>query len=1432
MSAIFISHSSQDDGLAADLVARLQRQGYRTIFLDLDPEVGIPAGRNWERELYAQLRSCHAVITLWSRHAMASKWCFAELAQASAMGKPIFPVKLDDAPLDPLIASYQAVDLAAEGEGAYGRLWAGLEASGLDPKASFGWDRARPPYPGLVAFEEEDAAVFFGRDAETRSALERLTRMRRLGGSRMLVVLGPSGSGKSSLVRAGVLPRLKRDPRNWLVLDVLRPRRAPLDELAIVLSRGLEAVGSAHSWTEIRASLLAASVDPSDAAGTLEAIAVDLLRAFGNRDACVVLTIDQMEEVLGLDPPDGAEPFLQLLRASLLRPDLPLVLLATLRSDFLGALQQHAALRDVPFEDVCVGPMKADGLVEVINGPARVAAIAIEAGLTEALLEDTETDDALPLLAYTLRELYERFGDDRTLELEEYREGLGGLTAGIAAAAESVLATDGSLDERLLRASFLRLVRINEEGKYARRSARWSDMPESLHGVLKRFVDARLLISGADADGPTLEVAHEALFRSWERLRGWLDEDREQLLWQQRMRAAVGEWERSGRDDGALLRGGRLAEALRWLDQTKTLSEGNSGALPDVIQEYVSASEAQRKADQARAESGRRRTVLVLAGGLTVAVVFGIFAVAQWQRATQQRRVADEQTRAAVARQLGAYAQLLVEDPLSEPVQRALLVAESLRRMPTLQAFVAWSELQSQMPRLMAELVHETETSLVAWNPDGQLVAVADADGVSIWRWSTHELLHRLPHAKPVEGIEFSPDGTLLATAERWGVAHLWDVTTGTEQARLEQLRGYGLLAFSPDGTLLATASDRDGRELGRDFHLWDTRTGERRTSLTHPGNSGGRQYLAFSPDGRAVATTGPDRSVRVWDVESSAEIARFDEPWGDYSLDFSPDGARLATGASWQGEVRVWDLETGSEVFFDTLPETSFVYVVRFGPDGRRLAAGGGGRWSSVWDVETGSKLFDMETVNNVRTLDFSPDGTLLASAASGIYANFANARLWDAMTGRELTGFAAEVAATDVAFSADGARVATAGGDETVRIWSTRGGSNDLSFEHGSGLMAFEFTPDGRSLVSAGDLGARVWGLDGQSSTELSYSTAGARGGMYAADLSPDGRVLVTGHPNRVAVLWDVARGDARARLEHEGAVWSVAFAPDGLTVASGGDDGTASIWAAEDGRRLHRLAHDDTVTAVAFSPDGARLATASLDRSVRIWDVATGTELLRLEHDLEALAVTYTPDGAKLAVHVVENWGQPWEVGQIQLWDAHTNERGPTLPHDELVYSVEPSPDGRWLVTASRDRLVSLWDVETGEPVLRLALNGPAHGASFSADSQWLVTWGAWDGPARVFEVETGREVARFSHGDTATIQNAGFSPDGSRVGTAGDDGTVRVWTWRADDLIADICSRVTRNLTEDEWRRFVGAEPYRSTCPMVETDTEGEDSLATG
>lgn len=641
MTAIFISHSSADNAAAADMKRWLEAQGHTSLFLDFDPEAGIKAGSEWEQTLYQKLRQSQAVIALLTPNWLASKWCFAELVQARERGKAIFPVKVQPCEAGNVFSDIQHIDLTAELEGGYERLRIGLLERGLDPLDVFDWDPKRPPYPGLLAFQEQDAAIFFGRGEDILKTIETLDALRRQGGeaTRFALLLGASGSGKSSLARAGIIPRLKKKPTEWLTVPPFRPQVEPLDELAMSLTTAFESHGQQRDWSVLRTELHDAAKSPVGAQALLKLMR-DLSIAARQPEVTVLLTIDQAEELFGYTPSEAATRFLRLLRAGLEVGGRRLMAIATLRSDFLGEFQNHPVLQDSEFPHhfryraVPVDPMPLKSFPEIIQGPARLAGLQLGDGLVEAMMSDTATRDALPLLAFTLRRLYERFSNDGRLSLEEY-ESLGRLEGAVREEAERIITDASPTPDELnaLHAAFVpTMVRINAEGGYARRRALFDDLPRRALPLLRRFVDARLLITDRDAEGhETIEVAHEALLRTWPQLGVWLAEDQDKLRLLESLQRAAEEWNRGcQREDLLVHRDGRLKDA-------EALVTNPRFTLPETSVEriYLNACSA---AQQAREVAEKQE---------------------QEQRIRDAERIAEEQKKAAAAQKRTARATLI-----------------------------------------------------------------------------------------------------------------------------------------------------------------------------------------------------------------------------------------------------------------------------------------------------------------------------------------------------------------------------------------------------------------------------------------------------------------------------------------------------------------------------------------------------------------------------------------------------------------------------------------------------------------------------------------------------------------------------------------------------------------------------------------------------
>src|SRR5262245_1106421 len=561
-------------------------------------------------------------------------------------------------------------------------------------------------------------------------------------------------------------------------------------------------------------------------------------------------------------------------------------------------------------------------------------------------------------------------------------------------------------------------------------------------------------------------------------------------------------------------------------------------------------------------------------------------------------------------------------------------------------------------------------------------------------------------------------------------------------------------VAFSPDGKRLASGGG------DRTVQLWDASTGQELATLE--GHTEWISSVAFSPDGKRLATGSGDRTVKLWDAATSQELVTLKGHEDRVSsLAFSPDGKRLATV---DRTLKMWDAATGQKLATfrghgDVLGE------VAFSPDGKMLATGGGAHTAKLWNAITGRELIALighsGTVNSVA---FSPDGKKLATGSSD-----RTVKLWDAATGQELVTLKGhEDRVSSLAFSPDGERLATGSSDHTVKLWNTSTGQELGSLKgHDSGIVSVAFSRDGERLATgSSDLTVKLW-----NSHELS-TLKGHSNLVTSVAFSPDGRKLATGSWDNTVKLWDVATGQELATLKgHSNMVSSVAFSPDGKRLATGSNDRTVKLWDAATGQEITTLGgHSNMVTSVAFSPKGLNKVMG--DRMVKLWNTATGQELATLKgHSNMVISVAFSPDGKRLATGDIDRTVKLWDVAscrEIMAFKGHTG----------AVRSVVFSPDGRKLATGSQDLTVKLWDAATGQELATLKGHTVSvSSVAFSPDGKRLAT-GSNDRTVKLWDAATGLEIITLK-GDMGTIHSVTFSLDGKRLAAGSGDGMVYLW-----------------------------------------------------
>lgn len=635
MARVFISHSNLDNQPAARLKDWLVSEGFEAPFLDFDKHAGIPPGAQWERVLYNEIARCQAFLILQTANWSSSKWCFAEFTQARALGKDVFQVIVDDqgASLDPIAPDIQRLDLRLDEAEGLQILKSELIQITEQNQGGFPWpppaDPERSPYPGLMVFEEQDAAVFFGRDSDCRNVIESLNSLLQRGGGRLLVIQGASGSGKSSLLRAGVLPRLRKAGRKWSVLPPFIPQIKPLEGLA---QSWALALGRNEDWRRLYQQLKAS--DSSQAGSTLLVEwAKDLRMAANTPTAPIILAIDQAEELFTLADKEETNLLIAIL-TDLLSQNPLIQSVLTIRVDELGRLQSIAGFAN-RLDIIPLSPIPIESYREVIEGPARVAGIPVETAFVERAIRDTQTEDALPLLAFALRRLYDQIDPRVGLTLAGYQalgddtQSLSPLENALRSQADGVLKTfqPSESEKKALRKAFVpAMVWISDQGLYTRRVALWDNLPEEAHRLLNALVKERLLIKRNNRENQTtVQVAHEALFRVWPDLADLLKHEQEFALGVQQLEQDFRLWQEAplDRKGDALLTGLKLTRGSQWMAERGDQLSPN---LRDFIQNSIICNN-----QLTRKRTRQRRGVILGAGFMSALITLSLLELVRFE---------------------------------------------------------------------------------------------------------------------------------------------------------------------------------------------------------------------------------------------------------------------------------------------------------------------------------------------------------------------------------------------------------------------------------------------------------------------------------------------------------------------------------------------------------------------------------------------------------------------------------------------------------------------------------------------------------------------------------------------------------------------------------------------------------------------------------
>jgi WD40 repeat protein len=1345
VSRIFLSHSSHNNPSACALRDWLIEHGWEDVFLDLDPRRGLAAGQRWQDELKKAADRCEAVLFVLTPAWAVSRFCQVEFSLARMLGKHVFgviaePVALEELPVE-MTSEFQIADLTAVGDAelrttsvmlgdapvevrfsksGLERLRIGLEKAGLDAR-SFKLDLSRPRYPGLRALDTQDAAIFFGRDADIVRGMDLIRHMRE-SGKRILVVLGASGSGKSSFVRAGLWPRLQRADRDFFLLPVLRPENAALEG-----PQGLVACLGKGNRAAVRASL----AKP----GGLTAVLRESV-ACGESSWLPVLVIDQAEELFHSDA--GAEATTLLERVGEAVRSGELLIIAAIRSEAYERLQAARPLQGIEQVLYSLPPIAEGTVKELIEGPARreaealgANALRIDPALTERLMRDWAGSDALPLLAFTLERLVNDYGADGRIDLAEY-ESSRGLAGAIEAAVESALretARDPAERERLVRAAFIPwLVRIDAQSRAAQRKvATFDQLPAATRPLIEQLVEARLLNSdSASIEGPEtriIEVAHEALLRQWPLLARLIEDERAALSALEDVRRDAAAWSAADRADDSLLhRGSRLANVEFLLardDFQPALGEDGRAYLSACRKRGTDERERERRQIVTTRMAQRRATVLLsVLAVLIAAAAVGVIKVRRDAGRTRSDALAalasiaydahqyDRAVRFALAGMVGHNTPLFGFNAHRAEVQLARAAQRSLLRL----RFDGQSD--------------------AAFSHDGKRVVTIADRVVHIWDAATgRELATLKGHTKWIRAVAFSRHDERVVTASEDGEARVWDAVSGQPSVRLVGHRdSVSEAAFSDDGTRVVTSGFEGDHNTVR---VWNASNGRQIAMLSAPFSQ--TLHAVFNQDGTRVLISPAPPGGSIWDPVTG-RMMKLEGSEEGIDAAFSDDG-KLAT-APLGLTALIWDVTTGREM--KRLPHRHSVTSAAFDHEGKRVVTASDDGLVHIWDVATGRELtaFWEKTTSAV----FSSDGSRLVTVSADD-----TARIWDAVTGSELAHLEGHqrpvqesrdplpTGIKSAAFNRDGSRVVTAGWDESVRLWDAKG--NELvrlsAWSSDDVLRAAFFDREGkRVMTESSRLGARLW--DASSGREIRRP-------------EPQVAAMTTVVPRDVdGQSWRNAIERKRATLEgYMASIGQVAPSKDGSRVvvaATLDDPPVAYIRDATTGRALVPLKLQTPINSAAFNHAGTRLVTTTNYGIAQIWDAATGQPLKKLKTDGSWGANGFSDDDTLVATAADDDTVRIWEVATGRLLIKLAG-------HDSSVNSVEFNHEGTLVVTAAGDSTARIWDVATGQEIARLGQDKAVNTAFFDHDGSRVVTTSSTNGTARIWDTR----LAAALHGD---------------------------------------------------------------------------------
>lgn len=1170
------------------------------------------------------------------------------------------------------------------------------------------------PYLGLAAFKEEDTTNFFGREFFTQQLVSAINK------NQFVALVGASGSGKSSLVFAGLIPQLKQDKkRNWLTID-FRPGNNPFESLAIALSQRFsvtptnvetrykprnvemrsQSISSGNnvaslqinSWVKGKSNFnqnrlteLELEVELKSNKSSLENIIEPII--LSSTKSHLAIIVDQFEELFTLCSDIETR---QLFIDSLLNiiKNLPgCTLIITLRADFYTEALSYRPLADALQDgQVNLGAMDAEELEAAIAKPAINHNVCLEEGLSQRLIDAVlESPSNLPLLEFTLTQLWEKQRQGY-LTHQAYQE-IGGVETALANHAEMIYAQFSVAEQKKVQQIFVQLVQPSEINADIRRIAIREEVGEENWDLVTRLADGRLVVTNHNqvTGVETVEIVHEALIKNWRRLQKWMREDREFRYWQEQLRIIIKQWENSDRDDGALLRGKPLIDAQEWLLQR--LEQISSQE-----QRFINLSLKLRDRESKAKKAAHKRVIIGLTVGFVVALLLAGIALFQWRRAENQR----QQSEINQLKSLSLSAKMLLNSGNQvEALISTLTANKKLIELSNNLDIGTRIELSSSVLEnfnLIREYNrftgHEASVSSVTFSSDGKLLASASQDQtIKIWRRDGKLLQTLEGHKDGVFSVMFSPDNQFIIAGSYDRTVTLWryNSTTGlfTKHPffRISEPDGLWAVAFNANNNIIATAT-----ENGK-VKFW---TLDGKLIKTIPAHKQKIWSLNFSPDGKYFATASADNTIKIWDSEGrflKTLVGHKDEV---LSVNFSPDTKQIISGSK-DETVKVWDWTSLDKLLHSFAGHTDEVLDVRFSHDGKLIASAGADDTVRVWNIPLQKQVYQYwGHGGKAAEVSFSP---VSAATPEGFGKTLATASGDNTVKLRYLKGILPTFTGNSISISPNGEIIAIAS-HKTLTL-RRRDGSLIRRFDPQlADIIKVIFSPTGKYLATINtDNQIQFWNLQGQLLRNWRGHNVSHHNIPFEIiqdiSISPNGKTIATiGGIDRQVKLWNLEGNLVKSWKVNNNLLTSIKFSPDGKTLATAGDK-TVQLWNLQ-GKLLRTIkGHEDNIAALSFNSDGSMIATASNDKTVKLWRSDTGQLLKTLNHQDNVYSVTFSEENRILITGSKDK--------KLNLWNLDGKLLYSIKGHQSDVKEVELSKDNNMFASLDINNNVILWNLD---------------------------------------------------------------------------------------------------------------------------------------